>query len=118
MGAPSTYSDVQVLEEDKQCLPDQLELPSREIPIYLSRQGGGREALHFPLWAVVETGRGGALRGRTQISGDFGSRSVSILPSKWARLCHATFSTVLERLFSTDEQTCTPNALSDVGKSS
>lgn len=50
-GVPSTYSDVQVLEEDKQCLPDQLELPSREIPINLPRQGGGRGALHFPLWA-------------------------------------------------------------------
>lgn len=47
-GVPGTYSDVQVLEEDEQCLPDQLELPSRETPIDLPRQGGGGQECQHP----------------------------------------------------------------------
>lgn len=42
---------MQVLEEDKQCLPDQLELPGRETPVDLRGKVG--EALYFPLWAAL-----------------------------------------------------------------
>lgn len=35
LGHPLTHPDVQVLEEDEECLSDQLELPRREAPIYL-----------------------------------------------------------------------------------
>lgn len=44
-GVPGTYSDMQVLEEDEQCLPDQLELPGRETPINLRGRAEGSTAL-------------------------------------------------------------------------
>lgn len=45
-GAPGpaiTHPDVQVLEEGEERLPDQLELPSREAPIYLQRQSSKKQ---------------------------------------------------------------------------
>ena len=43
-GHPLTHPDVQVLEEDEECLSDQLELPCREAPVYLCRQSRNRHS--------------------------------------------------------------------------
>lgn len=45
-GGPFTHPDVQVLEEGEECLPDQLELPRRETPVYLP-EVKQEEAIHF-----------------------------------------------------------------------
>lgn len=52
---------MQVLEEDKQCLPDQLELSSRETPIDLRGKAEGSSVLST-MGCVVGTGRVGELR--------------------------------------------------------
>lgn len=44
LGHPLTHPDVQVLEEDEECLSDQLELPRREAPVYLRRQSRNRHS--------------------------------------------------------------------------
>lgn len=60
-GVGSTYSDMQVLEEDKQCLPDQLELPGRETPVDLRGKVEGSIVLST-VGCIVGTGRVGELR--------------------------------------------------------
>lgn len=43
-GHPLTHPDMQVLEEDEECLSDQLKLPCREVPVYLRRQSRNRHS--------------------------------------------------------------------------
>ena len=75
-GVPGTYSDMQVLEEVEQCLPDQLELPFRELPIHLQSREKGALCFHHGL-------RCGDRQGwSAQGCRDLGSKSVSTLPPK------------------------------------
>lgn len=46
MGFSFTHPDVQVLEEGEERLPDQMELPCRESPVYLP-EAKQKEAIHF-----------------------------------------------------------------------
>jgi hypothetical protein len=68
---------MQVLEEDEERLPDQLELPSRESPIYLPKARQNK-TLHFHQ-EDSSVGR----QGRSWVSKERGSRSDSApLPNR------------------------------------
>lgn len=111
VGVPSTYSDVQVLEEDKQCLPDQLELPSREIPINLPRQGKGKHCtFHRGLSCGDRQGWDSDKWGPWQ-------QKCQHPPSQVEQTLPCHLLTGLERVSSTIEQTCTPNTLQTRGSS-
>ena len=82
LGHPLTHPDMQVLEEDEECLSDQLKLPCREVSVYLRRQSRNRHSA-FRSELGDWTGRGAGV-GRGVVGAQRWSQRARRRLSCWA----------------------------------
>lgn len=82
LGHPLTHPDMQVLEEDEECLSDQLKLPCREVTVYLRRQSRNRHSA-FRSELGDWTGRGAGV-GRGVVGAQRWSQRARRRLSCWA----------------------------------